>query len=125
MGRAYLAACPTPQRRELLRVIKRGKRKSSLSIDRMEDRLQANVINGLGFNDSGWGPFANFSAISAPIVLPCGVVGCLTVGFPTRVLRSQEALEEFGPPLKAAAIEIADTAASWIADAPPQCGRRF
>lgn len=114
MGRAYLAACQSPQRRELLRIIKQGKPDSSSSIDKLEDRLNANVADGLGWNDAGWGPFANFSAISAPILLPRGVVACLTTGFPSRVLRSHEALKEFGQPLKAAAASIAKKAASWI-----------
>lgn len=117
MGRAYLGACQLPQRRELLRVITRGEPNDSCSIEELEYRVHANVADGLGCNDAGWGPFTNFSAISAPIRLPRGVVGCLTMGFPTRVLRSHEALREFGQPLKAAAAAIAKKAASRIATA--------
>jgi DNA-binding IclR family transcriptional regulator len=117
MGRAYLGACHSPQRRELLRVIKCGEPEDSCSIEELEDQVHANVVDGLGYNDAGWGPFANFSAISAPIRLPQGVVGCLTMGFPSRVLRSHEALTEFGRPLRAAAAAIAKKAASRISTA--------
>jgi IclR family mhp operon transcriptional activator len=117
MGRAFLGACQSPQRRELLRVVKCGEPNDSCSIEELENRVHANVADGLGYNDAGWGPFANFSAISAPIRLPRGVVGCLTMGFPSRVLRSHEALREFGWPLKAAAAAIAKNAASRISTA--------
>ena len=113
-GRAYLAACTPIQRHELLRVAYSVVPNELRSIEDMERHVFSHFVEGFGCNDDGWGPFRDFSAVSVPVFLHKKVAGCLTVGFPTRVIHSALAIREFGETLRAGAEVIANKAAHRI-----------
>ena len=106
-GRAYIFACAPEQRRELLRSNCSPKMRYGAYIKLMERRIDARVVDGFGVNDSGWGPFTNFGAIALPLYLEGRVAGCLTMGFPRRVMSSRQAIDQFGDRLRSQADRIA------------------
>lgn len=114
-GRAYIAACAPEQRRELLRSNCSPKMRTKTYVNLLERRIAAQVLDGFGVNDNGWGAFANFSAIALPLYIERRVVGCLTMGFPCRAMSSRQAVDRFGDRIRSEAERIGAAAGSVAA----------
>jgi IclR family mhp operon transcriptional activator len=123
-GRAYLAYCSEPERREIIQYLKTltdPDDEPYIADDSIHEMLQLCRRQGFGgrFNE----PFVpRTSSIALPIIVNGSARGCLAVVWLTSAMSFARAIRQFVPPLREAANTIAqriiDTPDLWSAPVP-------
>lgn len=108
MGRAYLAFCDPKARQIMLEILRHSADDDdqlARNGARVHHLLSRTVKQGYGHRNGGLEP--KTSSIAVPILVEGVAVGSICVTYATSALTRQQAVEDFLPPLKQAAKEIA------------------
>ncbi|CAM3828514.1 DNA-binding transcriptional regulator [Pseudomonas sp. S 311-6] len=108
-GRAYLSACPSAEREEILRLLQQGndeQARLARNPQLVAALLQKTREQGFGSNDGDWTEQARMSAIALPIHHGDRVLGCINIIFTKKAMTTREAEQRLLPALQTAVAEI-------------------
>ena len=108
-GRAYLAYCPEQECEQILQMLRVGDdAQAPLANDArfVRNLLKTVRANGFGSNIGEWTIDRKIGAIAMPVRDEQRVIGSLSVVYLPQAIASDEAIQKFAPPLKAAVDKI-------------------
>lgn len=117
LGRAYLAACPAPQREALLRLLaQRSDWIGTLARDGagVQKMLEDTWQRGYGYNDGEWIREAHFAAIAVPVHCDDRLIAGLNMVFPKAAVSPYDLEHRFLPALRRLAERIGKGSRTWL-----------